>query len=107
MAFTKNDAYFESNGELKKISFRNDPRHEVDRYCYDLKNYLSANGLGRLPIWKSVVFLKKDMAIILSDKIGVYVISGFEQLDKYIAGLPVDTRFTPQLCAKINEVLKK
>jgi len=46
------------------------------------------------------------MAIILSDRIGVYVVNGAERLNEYFASLIDDPRFTPDFCARINNLLK-
>jgi len=105
MAFNYNDAFVETKSGFKRILSKNDPRNEVDSYCYELQKYFNVSNLRGLPIHKAVAFLKKDVAIILSSKVRVYIISGFNELDKYIATLPDDPRFTPKVCDVINKLL--
>jgi len=107
IAFDRNDALVETKSGFKRIPTNDDPRNEVEYYCKELKKYFYAKGFGRLPLRKAVAFLKKDMAIILSDRIGVYVINGDERLGEYFASIPNDPSFTPELCAKINNMLDK
>jgi hypothetical protein len=105
MAFNYSDAFVDTKSGFNRIPSKNDPRNAIDGYCYELQKYFNASGLRGLPIHKAVAFLRKDAAIILSSKVRVYIISGFDELDKYIATLPDDPRFTPEICAGINKLL--
>jgi Nuclease-related domain len=107
MVFDKNTAYFEKDGELWPLSYRKDPRYKLNGYCYTLNNYLTAKGLGGLTLHKAVAFLKQDAAMIFGEKNGIVVVSGVQDLEKYISTLSNDPRFTPEFCARINTLLTR
>ena len=104
--FANTMSYAEKDGNLITISQKDDSRRKLLYYCQDLERYLSNNGLGKLPINRAVVFLKKESARIIGDKINVWVVCGVQDLGKYLEGIKIDTRFTPELRQKINNVLK-
>lgn len=107
MAFDGDKAMVETGNSFRRILPKTDPRNEVEHYSGELNKYFNANGLRGLPIRKAIAFLKKDTAIILSHKVRVYIISGPDELDKYIATTPDDPQFTPEFCEKINNVLSR
>ena len=105
--FANTMSYEEKNGNLISIPYKDDPRRKLISYCHDLESYLSHKGLGKLPINKAVVFLKKESARIIGDEIHVWVVCGVQDLGKYLDGIKNDLLFTPEFCEKINSVLKQ
>jgi hypothetical protein len=104
--FANTTSYEEKDGNLITIPDKDDPRRKLISYCQDLERYLFHKGLGKLPINKAVVFLKKESARIIGDEIHVWVVCGVQELGKYLEGIKIDARFTPEFCKKINGILK-
>jgi len=107
LLFVNDEVFVAVGSKLLRVRPDWDPRREAVRCSYQLKKFFQENGFGRMRVFRAVVFLKKYAARIKKGtKTGVYLVSGIEELGKYIEGLPDDPRFTPEYCEKVNKLLK-
>jgi len=107
LLFVGNEIFVAHGSKLSRVSVDRDPRIEAVWYSKLLQRYLREKGFYGLRVTRAVVFLKKYAALIKKGtKVGVFLVSGIDELDKYLNGLPADPRFTPAFCARINSLLK-
>jgi hypothetical protein len=108
MLFNGGEAFVQVGNEIKPVSPERDPRNELKRHCYFLQKYLAYMGFNEIYVNRAIVFPKRYSASPQKgSKIGVYIISGVDGLKTYIEGLNDNPRFTPEFCAKLNNVLKQ
>jgi hypothetical protein len=100
----ENDDYFcEKDGKLMQLSPTEDPRFEVRKHAYALRDYLDNNGFKDVSIKKALVFTNGKIS--WNGDVGIYIIKDKEALQKYINGLEVDTTCTTETCLKIKNIL--
>ena len=101
-----NRIFYNIDGQGFPMPINIDPRLEVDEHCQKLKQFLYKHNVKDLTINKAVVFTKNGSIHINSKKTWIYIINGVENINKYLTGLPIDSRFTPDFCKKIGSILK-
>jgi Nuclease-related domain len=106
MVFSGSDAFLQVNHELQPISPDRDPREQIKRHSYNLEKYLNYGGFMGVQSNKAIVFPHEYAAVPeKGTKVGVYLISGIENLKKYLDYLPNNARFTSDFCARLNQYL--
>ncbi|MEI7891339.1 MAG: nuclease-related domain-containing protein [bacterium] len=101
----EDDEYFcEKDGKLLMLSPEKDPRTELRKHAYALRNYLKDNGFSSIALQKALVF--SNGKITWKGKIGTFLIRDRESLRNFIVGLDDDPACTSEVCEKIKLLLK-
>jgi hypothetical protein len=104
------DVLFDQGKYFKKISdhFKlmptiEDPRIEALNHAKYLKKYLDSEGLGKIKIYKVVVF--PSGKVDFNGPTGVYVVKDEIALCDYIENLPLDSNWTTEAQGKIENLM--
>ena len=101
------DGFYVSNGnKLIPLPKEDDPRRQLTKQYYDLKEYLKSKGYENIKIFNAVVFAKKFSADIQRNA-GTIVIVGTEYLKKRIDQMPDDPMFNPEFINKLASIFAK
>lgn len=80
------------------------PIGETKRHNQALEEWLMKNGYGDIRV-KGAILMASDAKIESLKSPAVYVIKGFDDIKRYIAGAFEDQRFNEEFCAKLNNLL--
>jgi len=100
-----NDEYFEiKNGKKNALPPFFDPREQVKKQTFDLREYFELKGHGNARILKALVFVNKD-SITIDGNTGIYVVNSLDSLKNFFDNITLDINYTPEYCEKIRQIL--
>lgn len=84
-----------------------DPRVALSYYKTQLHDYLRKEGFDNLIFKTAVVFVDESKVERASDKIGMYIIAGVNNIAKYFSGLSDNPKYDVAFCYHLNEALER
>jgi len=100
-----NDEYFGiKNGQKKVLPPYFDPREQVKKQIFSLREYFELKGYSNIKISKSVVFIDKNL-ISIEGNTGIYISAGYDSLKNFFDGITLDSNYTTEYCEKVRQVL--
>ncbi|MFA6365179.1 MAG: nuclease-related domain-containing protein [Candidatus Paceibacterota bacterium] len=83
------------------------PAKEAIRHGRALEEWLMRNDFNQIKVRNAILMVGDSYKMEKIEKPEVYVIDGADGIEKYFVDTFEDSRFTPEFCAKLNQLFEK
>lgn len=101
--FENGQYHSEKDGKFSPLSDDQNPQIKLNERAIVLRKYLVANGFGGIAIYKALVYV--NGLVSWKGDVLTYVIKDKNSLVRYLDGLEVDSRCTPEIQKNIKKLL--
>jgi len=102
--FSSDDFFKINNGQMNILDPLFDPRSEVRRHTFSLREYFELKGHSNIRILKAVVFIDKSL-VTIEGNTGIYIATGYDSLKSFFDNMTLDDNYTSEYCQKIKQIL--